>query len=203
VDHPRTQLLDAVNTFPGGAVAAGDFGTNHRPVDALRGHGCRRFDQNLSKSSIFAKRTTPVVPNATIDMMRTLYHTTRWLVTTSLIVSLGLAGLFPQMMVLAENGTRVAFPQPSGKCCCGTEDGRCCGMGCCVARQAPAKERCPSPNPKDTRDGQNNPLSLALAKNLIGGDGEIGGLGLRHPENRILRSLAECSLQVKHVRIDA
>lgn len=134
--------------------------------------------------------------------MRTRYHTTRWLVTTSLIVSLGLAGLFPQMMVLAESGTRGASPQSSAKCCCGTEDARCCGTGCCVARQAPAKERCPSPNPKDTREGQNNPLSLAFAKDLIG-NSEIGGLGFRDPGNRIIRSPAASTLQAKHVRIDA
>lgn len=144
-----------------------------------------------------------VRPKAIIDMMRTLYRTTRWLVTTSLIVSLGLTGLFPQMMVLAESGMRVKVAQGPTKCCCGTKDGSCCGTGCCMARHAPAKERFPCPNPKNTRDGQNNPLALAFAKALLGGNGEIGGLDFRHPENRVIRSPAESSLQAKHVRIDA
>lgn len=157
----------------------------------------------LLKLSIFASSLPDVLPNAILDKMHTLHHTTRLLVTTSLIVSLGLAGLFPQMIVLAESGTHVGSPLPSGKCCCGTKDGRCCGMGCCMARQAPAKERCPCPNPKDSRDGQNNPFALAFVKALLGGNCEIGGLGFRDPENRILRSLAVCSLQSKHIRIDA
>jgi len=136
-------------------------------------------------------------------MMRTIYRTTRWLVTASLIFSLGLAGLFPQMMVLAESGARVSVPQSPTKCCCGTKDGRCCGMGCCLARQAPAKEQCPCPNPKNPRDGQNNPLAVALAKAMLGESDEVGGASKRRLESDLVRSLAPSSLQAKHVRIDA
>lgn len=136
-------------------------------------------------------------------MMRSVYHTTRRLVTASLIFSLSLAGFFPQMMVLAEGGTRVSVSQSPVKCCCGTEDGRCCGMGCCLARQAPAKEQCPCPNPKNSRDGHNNPLAVALAKAMLGESDEVGGASNRRPECDLVRSLAPSSLQAKHVRIDA
>ncbi|REJ65696.1 MAG: hypothetical protein DWQ31_17310 [Planctomycetota bacterium] len=136
-------------------------------------------------------------------MVRSIYRTTRWLVTASLIVSLGLAGLFPQMMVLTERGMRLSVSPSPTKCCCGTEDGRCCGMGCCLARQSPAKEQCPCPNPKNSRDGQNNPLAVALAKALLDEGDEAGRAGTGRPESDLAGSLAPSTLQAKHVRIDA
>jgi len=129
-------------------------------------------------------------------------RTIRWSVTTGLIVGLAVAGLVPQTMGWAERDTRVAVSQRPTQCCCGTEDGRCCGMGCCMARQAPAKERCPCPNPKDSRDGQNNPLALALAKALLGDAGDTLRSRFAHPESEIASAI-ENSLQAKHIRIDA
>jgi hypothetical protein len=58
-------------------------------------------------------------------MMYRNCRTTRWLVTASLIVSLGLMGLFPQMMVWAESGAVVSAAEQSTQCCCGTETGFC------------------------------------------------------------------------------
>lgn len=136
-------------------------------------------------------------------MMRSICRTTRWLITASLIVNLGLAGLFPRMMALADSGAHVEVAQKPTKCCCGTEDGRCCGMGCCMARQVPPKERCPSPNPKDSRDGQSNLLGWAAAKALLGAGGELGGSRFGPPESQVNFSLAESTLQAKHARIDA
>jgi len=140
-------------------------------------------------------------------MMRSIDRTTRSLVTASLIASLGLAGLFPQMMVSAQmaasakRGARVDVTQKPAKCCCGTEDGRCCGMGCCLARQAPPKEPSPCPTPTDTRDGQGNLLAPA-AKALLA-TGPTGGSGSGFPERPWRVSLAESTLQAEHVRIDA
>lgn len=135
-------------------------------------------------------------------MMRSAYRTTRWLAVSSLTISLGLAGLFPQMVVWADSARRASAHQQPTKCCCGTEDGHCCGMGCCMARQAPAKERCPCPNPQDTRDGQNNPLALAFAKALLGDAGDTSRSGFTHPESEN-RLAPDASLQAQHVRIDA
>jgi hypothetical protein len=123
-------------------------------------------------------------------------------VTAGLIVGLAVAGLVPQTMGWAERDTRIAVSQQATKCCCGTEEGRCCGMGCCSAQQAPAKERCPCPNPKDSRDGHNNPLALALAKALLSDAGGTPRLRFAHPESQ-LDSAIEHSLQAKHIRIDA
>ena len=98
----------------------------------------------------------------------------------SLIVSLGFTGLLPQMTVGAASGVRAAVPEQPTKCCCGTEDGRCCGMGCCIAQQPPAKESCPYPNRKDTRDGQNNLQARTLAQKLFSDDGEKPGSRFGH-----------------------
>ena len=79
----------------------------------------RIFDRKI------AELTAAVGLKVIINTMRSIYHTTRWLLTASLIVSLGLTGLFPQMMVWAPSGTCVATSQQSAKCCCGTETGFC------------------------------------------------------------------------------
>jgi hypothetical protein len=76
-------------------------------------------------------------------------------------------------------------------------------MGCCLARQAPAKEQCPCPSPKNSRDGQNNPLAVALAKALLDEGDEAGRVGTGRPASDLAGSLAPSSLQAKHVRIDA
>lgn len=136
-------------------------------------------------------------------MMRFGYRPTRCLITAGLIVSLGLTGLFPQMMVWAETRPLVAARPRATECCCGTADGRCCGMGCCMARQPPAKERCPCPNPKDTRDGQNILLALALAKAHLSDGGGPCGSHFGQPETGSIRSPVDSTLQAKRVRIDA
>lgn len=136
------------------------------------------------------------------DVMRSVYRTIRWLIMASLAFCFGLAGFFPQMMVLAESGVRVSVPPSPTTCCYRTEDGRCCGKGCCVARQPPAKEQCPTPNPNNLRDGQNNPLAMALANAVLGESDEVGSAGNRHPRSHLVRSFVPSSLQAKHVRIE-
>jgi len=156
----------------------------------------------LREFSIFAQFGAAVVPSVIIDMMRSICCTTRWLVTASLIMSLGFVGLFPQMMASAKTGARVDVAQKPTKCCCGTDDGRCCGMGCCTARQAPPTKPNPCPNPTETRDGQGNPLALA-AKTLLATGGKAVGSGFGWPVGQSHVSQAESTLQAKRVRIDA
>jgi len=135
--------------------------------------------------------------------MRNIHQKTRWLVITSLTFSLALAGLFPQLTVLADTVARASNSLSPTSCCCGTQDGRCCGMGCCLLRQTPANERPPSPNPQDSQNGQNNLLAVTLAKALFGTSGESAGGGNHRPENERIRWLPPFSLQAQHVRIDA
>lgn len=127
----------------------------------------------------------------------------RWVAVASLIVSLSLMGLFPRVIVHADGGPVVAAALPATKCCCGTEDGRCCGMGCCAARQAPAKEQPPVPNQRDDRDGRTNPFALAFANSLIPFTTAHDDLHFRRLSLDVARSLAESSLQTQHIRINA
>ena len=130
-------------------------------------------------------------------MMFRKCRTTRWLITASLMVSLGLTGLTPQMMVWAESGTVVSDAQESN-CCCGTETGFCCGMACCAVR-APT----PVPANDDNHDGRTCPLAIAFANAMLGSDNNGHGALFGRPSSNADRSLAESSLQAKHVRIDA
>lgn len=154
----------------------------------------------LRKTAASAQFVTLGPPKAIIDMMGSRYRTTRWLLVGSLIVSLGMAGLLPLGWQGA--GARAATPQPPTRCCCGTQDARCCGMGCCAARQAPAKEPCPLPAKDGNRDGRIHPLTIALATAVVTclEDGR-GSLSPR-PSSDTDYSLAESSLQARHVRLD-
>lgn len=63
----------------------------------------------------------------------------------SLVLALGTAGLRSAVAATSPAGH---FPHKV-QCCCGTPDGRCCGMACCGTK-APAPERqssVPAPHP--------------------------------------------------------
>lgn len=127
-------------------------------------------------------------------------HTIRWLVTASLIVSLGVTGLFPQMMAWAESGAVVVSAQQSTQCCCGTGTSQCCGMGCCGVR-APSPERGPSPFPAQD-ESRTCPLAIAFAKAMIREGNNGHGALFARPLSDADRSSAESSLQAKLVRLD-
>lgn len=135
--------------------------------------------------------------------MRSICRTTRWLITAGLIISLSLAGVLPPMVPRAVADKPDVVAQEPTKCCCGTEDGRCCGMGCCAVRQAPPKNSCPCPNPEESRRGQNNWPALATAKALFAAGSENPGLRVGYWDSAANRSHAETSLQARYVRIDA
>ena len=135
--------------------------------------------------------------------MRFIFRTTRWLVTASLMVSLGLTGLFPQMSVWADGGMAISAPKKSN-CCCGTETGSCCGMACCAVRApSPTNEPMPIPAKDDNRNGRSCPLAIALANAMTGSGGNGQGASIVRSSSDADRSLAESSLQAKHVRLDA
>ena len=145
--------------------------------------------------------STPLV--GIIETMVSVHRTIRWLVTTGLIGSLACAGLVSQRTVMAEIGTRAAVPAQPVTCCCGTENGRCCGMGCCMNRQSPAKDSPPCPNRQDTRGGRNNLQVVSLSQQLCSAGGETRVSRFAHLEADVRCPLSESSLQAKHVRIDA
>ena len=77
-------------------------------------------------------------------------------------------------------------------------------MACCAVRApSPTKEPIPAPAKDDNRDSQTCPLAIAFAKAMLdpGGSGLGAFFGRRSSDAD--RSLAESSLQAKHVRIDA
>jgi len=140
---------------------------------------------------------------AIINMMRSVSRTTRWLVTASLVVSLGFTGLFPPALALGGSSARSVVAENSTKCCCGTADGSCCGMGCCLARrQTPPKEPVPAPQNKDCQDGQGNTTLAILAGKLLLQDlndqSKFGGWDSEHAA-----ILQDRSLVGQHVRLDA
>lgn len=65
---------------------------------------------------------------------------------------------------------------------------------------SPAQEPVPAPAKDDNRDGQ---CTLAIAKTMTGSGGDGHGTLFGRPFSDANRSLAESSLQAKHVRIDA
>ena len=164
--------------------------------------GAERVALSLSQFRIFAECASNVLRKGIMNVMRSVKHTTRCLLTAGLIVGLVLTGIFPPMAAWAGRGSRAAEPEKRAKCCCGTEDGRCCGMGCCLAREAPAQQPSPSPNPKDSRDGVNNPLALAFAQAILKNvDGSSRSRFTRAESGN--SAPVDSSLQAKHVRIDA
>lgn len=72
-------------------------------------------------------------------------RTMRSLIVAGLILSLGVVGGSPALMATASGEAAFAADNASAHtCCCGTKDGRCCGMACC-GTQAPKQQRTPAP----------------------------------------------------------
>ncbi|HUG68067.1 MAG TPA: hypothetical protein VMM76_09955 [Pirellulaceae bacterium] len=126
-------------------------------------------------------------------------RTIRWLVVACLALSLVLSGVGSSLTVPAVESPSVAdAPQ---HCCCGTADGRCCGMcgmACCVSQTPTAPEK---PVRLPTRDDY-RPNLLALARI----EASVLALGrssfaVRPPTNADCAP-AESSLQAFHVRLD-
>jgi hypothetical protein len=131
--------------------------------------------------------------------MQSTHHTTRWLITAGLIVSLGLAGLFPPMAVWA-----VASTAQQNGCCCGTETGDCCGTACCGMRVPSPNKGAPStPTNDNRRDGRYGPLAVVIADGMKGSGNHRCGAFSGRQDSDAARPSAESSLQAKHVRLDA
>jgi hypothetical protein len=75
--------------------------------------------------------------------MSALMARTSFFAVHALAVALVAGGAMP-LSAVHVLGRDTVLPQLSRKCCCGTIDGKCCGMACCGAK-APARERQPAP----------------------------------------------------------
>lgn len=138
-----------------------------------------------------------------MELMRTIHHTCRWLALASLIFSLGLSSFVPHVMAEVQSGAHVTTAKQASDCCCDTRNGRCCGMACCVVREAPAPEPTPVPARGDHRDGESTALSLALAKVILSDLEANSGSRFTRTENLAAFSTDESSLQARHVRLNA
>ncbi len=97
--------------------------------------------------------------------MTTTGSSFRFLITASLLLSLSTLSVLPRVMVGQALGSTATVSAGSGEqhCCCGTEDGRCCGLACCQTSPNPHEKQAPSaPQPSEDR-GQ--PLGLVLTAN--------------------------------------
>ncbi len=131
--------------------------------------------------------------------MKSSSRLTRYLVIPCLAVSLSTVSLYPMLPALS--GTMVGVQHGGSTmraCCCGTEEGRCCGMACC-ALAPPTKQSAPSSN--DTRDDRNgHPFPLALKS--AGTSAEHAGIGRTATVSLLGNSSGPVSLQARHVRLD-
>jgi len=121
----------------------------------------------------------------------------RFLLTHAVAACL-LAGSIVPPVVVAGAGPVDLRQAASGKCCCGTADGRCCGKGCC-ARKVPV----PVPQPPLREPPQPRLELLALMAVLWDGS-TVDPVGLpasRHSDRAHLAS-AFPSLQQAAVRIN-
>ena len=95
----------------------------------------------------------------------------RLITTAALSLSAVLTGLY-RPLVAANERQRVARPKEGRSvCCCGTTDGRCCGMACC---QTPKQDE-NRPASTSRSDDRGQPIGFTLAAagqpkgSLIGG----------------------------------
>ncbi len=134
--------------------------------------------------------------------MKRLARPIRLLIVAALVMSVGVAAVFTPVSarMLATGGQpKSAGAVPVRKdCCCGTKDGRCCGMGCCMR---------PTSNQKPTNpplpDGSERNLSLALGLNAL----TAASIFLDHGRSDAAAHamldgpLSVGTLQLQHVRI--
>lgn len=111
------------------------------------------------------------------DGMPYSFSVTRFLVVHSLAAMLSVVGLYPHLMSI--DGDRVATTdtsQPTTKrCCCGTADGRCCGMACCCM---PAPNENGSPGQTNNLVQHWNSVVLALLSTERSGTPGTSGLAV-------------------------
>jgi hypothetical protein len=87
---------------------------------------------------------------------------------------------------------------PRTACCCGTEDGRCCGMGCCMRKQS---NQVPTNPPLRSNSAKENSQALALVVTTCDSSHSTGGSFNSSAHSDVCGSLAAGTLQSQHIRI--
>jgi hypothetical protein len=142
---------------------------------------------------------------STVDMNHFGYpRTSRRLIACLLVSSLSVASFAAPVLAAPatasanqESTNQALGPAAPHKCCCGTPDGRCCGMGCCM-KQAPKPAPAETPARPSQSDHEQLVLSLAAASVVI-----ATGCHLWSAGEFILSDDATSvfTLQSQHVRI--
>lgn len=105
-----------------------------------------RLIQNFEKTVKLFRRGDRI-----IQTMNTVRTTVRWIVSSSLLLSLSMVSLYPRLMAADDRAAATATNGDQKVCCCGTEEGRCCGRACCQMPN-PKDDKVPaSPNPSESR----------------------------------------------------
>jgi hypothetical protein len=139
--------------------------------------------------------------------MYRVVQTVRVSIVAMLMFSMAASGLCAPLLAEAagaslEGARNVAGPSTLAPvrttCCCGTPDGRCCGMGCCVAqspKQLPA-------NPPLRSSTDRHETRLVAIASAVDGRIEAGDSGQTSLASTHLGGLLPAgSLQAQHVRI--
>jgi hypothetical protein len=129
--------------------------------------------------------------------MNTVRTTVRWIITASLLLSLSLASVYPRLTASDDVAVVVAANQDQLVCCCGTEDGRCCGMACCQMPNPKEGKAPASPNQSEVR-GQ--PLGFVLAAEPTLHD--LGAARFRHVAFRGSAITSSPSLMALGIRLN-
>lgn len=95
----------------------------------------------------------------------------RLLLIASLMLSLSMAGVYPQLMARSGRTTVDGACPSSQVCCCGTKDGRCCGMACCQ-RAIPKPDKAPASPNRTVERGP--PLALVAIDEMFGESTTMG-----------------------------
>jgi hypothetical protein len=133
--------------------------------------------------------------------MRIDHHICRWLAIASLIFSVSLSSLMPDVMTQLHAGAQSAVTEPSTGCCCRVSTAEGCGMACCIERDVPAPK--PTPTPARSAQRDNTSLGAALAKVVLRDLDANLQARFALAESHAALSADESSLQAKHIRIDA
>ena len=96
--------------------------------------------------------------------MRRIRPYLRLSVVLALAVSLSLVGLYPSLISPVAAQSSAASARPEGKCCCGTVDGKCCGMACCGV--SPIKSNGKNEQSSKPRGDPSNGLVFAISRSL-------------------------------------
>ena len=121
----------------------------------------------------------------------------RSLIVAMLALSTSMAAVCTPVSAMALQPGTSLTETSRPKCCCGTEDAKCCGTACCVQ----PSNQVPNNPPVRTRTDKENSQVLALLMATCGVALTVGGDFAKAVQSDFCGSLAAPTLQSQHVRI--